>query len=80
MDDEKRKGERPVPEHPENYMNTAQLAELHKIERFGWTIKYLRHPLFQDSVIIVSNADGSSIGILEEDGRLNLEPDITIRE
>jgi hypothetical protein len=61
-------------------MNDAQLAELHKIERFGWTLVYIRRPLFQESVIVVTGADGKSIGILEDDGRLNLEPDIETRE
>jgi hypothetical protein len=29
---------------------------------------------------VVVNPDGNSIGILEEDGRLNLDPDIDMRE
>jgi len=80
MSDEKRKGDKPVPDDVKNYLNNAQLAELHKIEGFGWNIKYLRHPLFQDPVVFVSSADGKSIGILEDDGRLNLEFDHETRE
>jgi len=80
MSDEKRTGDKPVPDNVVNYLNAAQLAELHKIEGFGWNIKYIRHPLFQDPVVFVSSADGNSIGILEDDGRLNLEYDIETRE
>jgi len=80
MTEEKRTSNKPIPDNAANYMNTEQLAELHKIERFGWNIKYIRHPLFQDPVIFVTSADGNSIGILEEDGRLNLEYDIETRE
>lgn len=80
MTDERRKGEKSVPDDYKNYMNDAQMAQLHAIENFGWDLKYVRHPLFQECVIIVTNADGSSIGVLEDDGRLNLEPDIKIRD
>ena len=80
MSEEKRTGDKPIPDDIKRYMNNDQLAELHKIERFGWALVYIRRPLFQDSVIVVTGTDGKSIGILEEDGRLNLEPDIETRE
>ena len=80
MNDEKRKGDQPVPEHVKDYLNTAQLAELHSIESFGWKLKYIRRPLFQEPVVVVVNAQGNSIGVLEDDGRLNLEPGIDTRE
>jgi len=80
MSDEQRSGEKPIPDDVNNYLNDAQKSGLHKIESFGWTIKYIRHPLFQDPVIFVSSADGKAIGVLEDDGRLNLESDIKTRE
>lgn len=80
MQDEKRTTDKPIPDDISQFLNTAQLAELHKIEGFGWNLKYIRHPLFQEHVVIVSSADGSSIGILEKDGRLNLDVDIETRE
>ncbi|MGB5440579.1 MAG: hypothetical protein WBN57_01690 [Gammaproteobacteria bacterium] len=80
MSEEKRKGDKPVPDNLKNYLNDAQRVALHKIEGFGWNIAYVRRPLFVDPLIVISNADGSKIGILEEDGRLNLESDIIIRK
>ncbi|MCK4742742.1 MAG: hypothetical protein KAT25_02855 [Sulfuriflexus sp.] len=80
MNDEKRIGDKPIPDHTDSYLNAAQQSGLHKIESFGWDIKYIRHPLFQEPVVFVSSADGKSIGILEDDGRLNLEFDIETRE
>jgi len=53
---------------------------LHKIEGFGWKLVFVRRPLFQESVVVVTDAGGNSIGVLEGDGRLNLDPDIQIRE
>ena len=80
MSDEKRKGDKPVPDHIKNYLNDAQFAELHKIEGFGWKLVYVRRPLFQETIVVVTDAGGGSIGVLDEDGRLNLDPDIKTRE
>lgn len=79
MSDDKRKGDAPIPDNLKRYLTSAQQAELHTIEGFGWSLEFIRRPLFQEQVVVVINADGSSIGVLEEDGRLNLEPDIKIR-
>lgn len=78
--DDKRKGVPPIPEHVKEYLNEAQLGELHKIEGFGWHLMFIRRPLFMEKVAVVVNPEGNSIGILEEDGRLTLEPDIKLRE
>ena len=80
MSNDKRKGEKPVPDDVNDYLNEAQLAELKTIEGFGWKLKYIRRPVFQQPVIIVTSQDGSSIGILEEDGRLNLDANIDTRD
>ena len=80
MSDDKRKGDKPVPDDVKNYLNDAQMAELHTIEGFGWELKFIRRPLFQERLVVVVNPDGNSIGVLEDDGRLNLDPNIQTRE
>lgn len=80
MSDDKRKGEQPVPDRLDDYLNEAQMDQLHTIERFGWRLKFIRRPPFQQVVVVVASQDGTSIGILEEDGRVNLEADIVIRD
>ncbi len=80
MNNDKRKGEKPIPNNVKDHLNDAQQAELQTIQGFGWNLKFIRRPLFQERVVVVTNPDGSSIGILEEDGRLNLEPNIVIRD
>jgi len=80
MEDDKRSREMPVPEDVNEYLTDAQSVELNKIENFGWSLKYIRRPLFQDPVVAVMSPDGSSVGILEEDGLLNLESIIETRE
>ncbi len=80
MMEEKRKGVKPIPDNVYNYLNDAQLAELRSIEQFGWNLKYIRRPLFQEQVVVVTNPDGRSIGVLEDDGELNMAPRIETRE
>ena len=80
MIEEKRIGDTPIPINMKNYLNDAQLAELRSIEKFGWSLKYIRRPLFQELVVVVANPDGRSIGVLEDDGALNMEPKIEMRE
>jgi len=77
---EKRTGENPVPDNVKKYLNHDQQAKLRTIEGFGWGLEYIRRPPFQTPVVVVMNPDGDSIGILEEDGRLNLEPEIETRK
>jgi len=79
-DDNKRKGIKPIPPNFRSYMNEAQQAELRTIEGFGWDLKFIRRPMFGESVVVVVSPDGGSIGVLEEDGRLNLDPDIDMRD
>lgn len=60
-------------------MNEAELAELVTIEGFGWNLKFIRRPINEDNIVVVVSPDGGSIGVLEDDGRLNLDPNIIIR-
>ena len=80
MNNNKRSSEKTIPENIKDFLTDAQAAELNHIEGFGWSLKYIRRPLFQERVVVVMNPNGSSIGILEEDGRLNLESNIDTRE
>ncbi len=79
MDREKRKGEKPVPDNLDQTLNQLQLLALRQIENFGWSLRFVRRPLFQEPVPVVVSADGETIGILEEDGRVNVQPDIKLR-
>ena len=80
MSDNKRKGEKPIPDNVKDFLNDAQLAELRAIEGFGWKLRFIRRPVFQEIVVVVTNPEGTSIGVLEDDGRLTLDPDIDVRE
>lgn len=80
MDREKRKGEKAIPEELEDVLNQDQIMTLRQIERFGWRLAFVRRPVFQQPIPVVLTGDNQKIGVLEEDGRLNMNPDIKLRK
>ena len=61
-------------------LNTEQLATLHSLETFGWELKFVRMPLFQDAVPVVFDGSREKFAILNPDGTLDENPDIVIRD
>lgn len=80
MQADKRNGQPPVPPNLDEMINTEQLMTLRQIENFGWQLAFVRRPLFQESVVIVSSNDTSKFGVLEDTGELNLQHEIKIRK
>ncbi|MBM7421855.1 hypothetical protein [Spongiibacter marinus] len=80
MIDEKRVGAEPVPHNLSELLTELQRTSLRRIENFGWQIKFIRRPRFQPPVVVVENTTGMNIGILEEDGGVNLRPAISLRD
>lgn len=79
MENDKRTGQSPIPDNLEDWLNEIQLQILKKIEGLGFRLIFMRRPVLEDPVPIVINDRGDKIGILEIDGRLNMETDITLR-
>lgn len=80
MNNEKRTGEKAIPENLKEILTELQLMSLNKITSFGWELIFVRRPLFQEVVPVIKNHNGIQIGVLEEDGRINLEPEIALRK
>jgi hypothetical protein len=80
MDNDKRTGQLAVPDNLEDWLTPEQVQMLHQIESFGWKIKFIRRPVFQDPIVVLVGDDEKKIGILEKDGKINMDPDITIRD
>ena len=76
---EKRTGKRPVPENIKELMNDVQMRTLRQLEGFGWQLGFIRRPLFQEPVPVVFDASQRRFGVIEEDGQLNLQAGVTIR-
>lgn len=80
MENDKRTGQKPIPDNLDDWLTPEQLAMLHQIEGFGWELKFIRRPVFQDPIPVLVSNNGTKIGVLEKDGRINMDPDITIRD
>ena len=79
MDDEKRDRADPIPDNLDEILSEFQFMALRRIEGFGWELRFVRRPAFQEVIPVIFSSDGSKIGVLEEDGRINMEPDIKLR-
>jgi len=80
MDNERRKGMKPVPENLEELLNEAQLRTLKSIGRFGWQLHFIRRPLFQEVVSVLISSEGDKCAVLETDGSINERVDLDIRD
>ena len=80
MENDKRSGQLPIPDNLDDWLTPEQTQMLHQIESFGWHLDFIRRPVFQDPIVVLVSDDGKKIGILEKDGRINMEPDINIRD
>jgi hypothetical protein len=68
-----------VPARPSEVLNELQLLTLKNMERFGWSLAFIRKPLFQESVPVLRHSDSRKFGTIDTDGRLNAHPDINFR-
>lgn len=60
-------------------LNRAQLDALATLEQLGWTLRFVRRPLFQDPIPVVFRRDGERFVVIEHDGSLNENPGFRIR-
>lgn len=61
-------------------LNESQLSTLQSLEPFGWELKFVRRPMFQQAVAIVFDGDRKTFAVLEADGTLNENPGFDIRK
>lgn len=77
---DKRGTQEPVPADLHLYLNERQLKTLATLKAFGWILAFVRRPLFERPVVVVSSPGAQQYATIEEDGALNLEPNIFIRD
>ena len=61
-------------------LTPAQLNALGTLEHFGWTLRFVRRPMFRDPVPVVFHRDGKRFVVLQADGTLDETPDLVIRD
>lgn len=60
-------------------LNEDQLIALSDLERFGWELKFVRHPMFQDIVPVVFDPERDHFAVIRADGTLDEDPGFDIR-
>ena len=79
MESERRKGMAPIPEKLNEVLNDVQLSSLQKLEGFGWNLQFVRRPLFQEVIPVLFHPDNGTLGVMRDDGTLDMEPEIQLR-
>jgi hypothetical protein len=79
VDTERRNEGTQNPESLDSVLNEPQLLALSKMESFGWTLAFVRRPLFQDVVPVLFHPDSKKLGTLDSNGSLNVRPNIRHR-
>lgn len=83
MDDfediENRKRLPAIPSDLQERLTELQLLAMRRIEDFGWDLKFVRRENLDEPIVVVTNQAGQSYGVLEADGRLNLQHKLKIR-
>ena len=80
VETDKRLGMAPIPADYERILTSPQLQALRSIENFGWSLKFVRREGRDIPLPVIKGADGKSIGVIDEDGNLDMNPKIIIRD
>lgn len=70
VDKERRNQIKPVANRLLRQLNDAQRLTLASLERFGWELKFIRHPLFLPMVPVVRDPGRQNFATLQDDGSL----------
>ncbi|MDG0991393.1 MAG: hypothetical protein P8Q31_05150 [Luminiphilus sp.] len=64
-----RRGRQPaVPDQLENLLSFEQSVTLTAKSQFGWTLAFVRRPLFQDVEVVIQNPERTKYMSVEQDG------------
>jgi len=80
MQKERRKADRSSQGALRRELSDAQQTTLAELEHFGWELKFIRHPMFQEAVAVVIDANRKNFAVLQKDGTLNERPGFDIRK
>lgn len=79
-DRERRKTEHELISALKRDLTDDQRDTLTQLERFGWTLKFVRHPPFQEPTAVILNPDTHGFAVIEADGTLNEQAALLFRE
>ena len=65
---ERRGRSTPRPEKLDKILNFEQMVTVTAKEQFGWTVAFVRRPLFQQPEVVLANPSHSEFLLIDEDG------------
>ena len=80
MQTDKRMGMPAIPSDYESLLTASQMVALRSIEGYGWSLHFIRREGLEVPIPVIKGADGVAIGMIDEDGNLNMNPNINIRD
>lgn len=79
LSDQRRRTEGRPPSALRRTLNQDQLLALIDLEKFGWELKFIRRPMFEQPVPVVFDSDRKHYAVLKPDGTLDETPGFDIR-
>ena len=76
---ERRTEEQQTQDDLKRMLNKQQMNTLRQMETTGWKILFIRNHLFESMITALGHSEDGSIVVLEEDGSINKEHDLDIR-
>ncbi len=76
---ERRSGQSPRIAAMKHQLNPEQLHTLRELEMFGWELKFVRRPPFQEATPVVFDGERRTFAVISRDGSLDQAPAIPIR-
>jgi hypothetical protein len=61
-------------------LNAKQLATIATMEQLGWTLRFVRRPMFQEPVPVMFDRTGERTAVIESDGHANGEHGLILRD
>ena len=78
--EENRETMAPIPANLKKLLNQAQLLTIQRIGQFGWELQFVRRNGLEVPLPVVKGPTGEAIGVIDEDGNIDSNPDIVIRK
>lgn len=78
-EEERRKARKPLLEILKSELNPDQRETLGELEKFGWELRFVRHDPEQRPVPVIFDSEHAKFAVLDQDGSLDEEAFIDIR-
>jgi hypothetical protein len=76
---ERRVGLDAIPKDIKSHMTKMQRDTIARLRAVGWSIQFVRRPLYEDQVIVLVDSSGEQQAVLQEDGSIIRNPGISVR-